>query len=112
MKLSRIIPILAILVMTLSGCKQGASKVAISEDLPSPYDYALVLHGGAGNMNFQNVPEAKAKQAMHFANKDALVAELKEALLSESDNKVVLVKGSRSQRMEEVVEQLLIEERS
>ena len=26
-----------------------------------PFDYALVLHGGAGNMNFKNLPEARQK---------------------------------------------------
>jgi hypothetical protein len=33
---------------------EGASEL-------SPYAYALVLHGGAGSMNFQNVPEEMQK---------------------------------------------------
>ena len=57
MKLSSFFPILAILLITTSGCNQSAPKASITETLPTPYKYALVLHGGAGNMNFQNVPK-------------------------------------------------------
>lgn len=59
---------------------------------------------------FQNTADSNYKQAAHFANKQDLVASLKHALLSANDGSVVLLKGSRSQRMEEVVEQLLIKE--
>lgn len=59
---------------------------------------------------FQNAVDQSGKQAAHFANKQDLVASLKQALLSANNDSVVLVKGSRSQRMEEVVEQLLIKE--
>lgn len=45
------------LTILISSCKAPADQTAgISPD-PEPYDYALVLHGGAGNMNFQSVPE-------------------------------------------------------
>jgi beta-aspartyl-peptidase (threonine type) len=61
MKLRSIILLLSILLLAISGCNQKAPKAAIAEALPSTYEYALVLHGGAGNMNFQNVPEEMQK---------------------------------------------------
>ncbi len=57
MNIRSIFPILAILVLTGTGCDQSAPKAAIAGALPTSYDYALVLHGGAGSMNFDNVPE-------------------------------------------------------
>ncbi len=65
MKLPSIFPILAILLMIISGCNQSAPKASIAGPLPTPYDYALVLHGGAGNMNFQNVPEEYQERFKH-----------------------------------------------
>ena len=65
MKLRIFIPILAILILTISGCNQSAPKASIAGTLPSSYDYALVLHGGAGNMNFQNVPEENQERFKH-----------------------------------------------
>ena len=65
MKLRIFIPILAILIQTISGCNQSAPNASIAGALPSSYDYALVLHGGAGNMNFQNVPEENQERFKH-----------------------------------------------
>ncbi len=65
MKLTTIFPILAILVLTISGCNQTAPKTSIAGALLSPYNYALVLHGGAGNMNFQNVSEEYQERFKH-----------------------------------------------
>jgi beta-aspartyl-peptidase (threonine type) len=38
-------------------CKAPLDQSAGKEALPESLDYALVLHGGAGNMNFQSMPE-------------------------------------------------------
>jgi len=57
MKINYTLPLLALLILFCNGCGQSAPKAAIAGALPSPYDYALVLHGGAGSMNFENVPE-------------------------------------------------------
>ncbi len=65
MKLRIFIPILALLVQTISGCNQSAPKASIAGALPSSYDYALVLHGGAGNMNFKNVPKENQERFKH-----------------------------------------------
>ena len=49
--------ILSLLAIVFNACKAPADQtVGITSD-PEPYEYALVLHGGAGNMNFQSVPE-------------------------------------------------------
>lgn len=37
----------------------------LPEEVPVPCEYALVLHGGAGNMNFQNLPEAAQTEYLH-----------------------------------------------
>lgn len=41
----------------ITSCKAPANQTLGINPDPEPYDYALVLHGGAGNMNFQSVPE-------------------------------------------------------
>lgn len=41
-------PLMVILVLLNTSCKQ-----------PDPYEYALVIHGGAGQMNFENLPETR-----------------------------------------------------
>lgn len=45
------------LSVLINSCKAPAEQAAGAPPDPAPYDYALVLHGGAGNMNFQSVPE-------------------------------------------------------
>jgi beta-aspartyl-peptidase (threonine type) len=50
---------LVLLAIFLSACKAPADQKSSSESTPAEaFDYALVIHGGAGNMNFQNLPEA------------------------------------------------------
>ena len=47
----------AILTLILFSCKAPADQTAAGPPDPEPFEYALVLHGGAGNMNFESVPE-------------------------------------------------------
>jgi beta-aspartyl-peptidase (threonine type) len=62
MKLPKLFFILGFLVLVLHACKAPADQGSSSESTPNKaYDYALVLHGGAGNMNFQNLPEGPQK---------------------------------------------------
>ena len=50
--------IFGLLAIFITACKTPADHTSGSEALaPEAYDYALVIHGGAGNMNFQNLPE-------------------------------------------------------
>lgn len=56
MKYQKTLSTLAFLILVLYSCKAPADQTrSISLD-PEPFEYALVLHGGAGNMNFENVP--------------------------------------------------------
>lgn len=48
---------LFLLAILISSCTAPADQSAAKTPDPEAYDYALVLHGGAGNMNFQSVPE-------------------------------------------------------
>jgi len=48
---------LVLLSILIPSCKAPADQSAATAPDPKPYEYALVLHGGAGNMNFQSVPE-------------------------------------------------------
>jgi beta-aspartyl-peptidase (threonine type) len=48
----------ALFLLILYSCKAPADQATTLSPDPEPFEYALVLHGGAGNMNFQNVPEA------------------------------------------------------
>jgi L-asparaginase / beta-aspartyl-peptidase len=41
----------------ISSCKVPSNQTTAPDPVPDPYEYALVIHGGAGNMNFQNFPE-------------------------------------------------------
>lgn len=50
-------PLFVFLVLLMAACNSQADKSKIAEQLPVPFEYALVLHGGAGSMNFENVPE-------------------------------------------------------
>jgi beta-aspartyl-peptidase (threonine type) len=54
--------ILGLLAILLSACKAPADQAASSMiTAPLAFEYALVIHGGAGNMNFQNLPEEPQK---------------------------------------------------
>lgn len=56
-------------VFQASACS-SKSPSAFSDEQAEPYEYALVIHGGAGNMNFQNLPEefqVKFKHALDSA---------------------------------------------
>jgi beta-aspartyl-peptidase (threonine type) len=48
----------AILFILATSCKAPADNTSAEDSKPVQFEYALVLHGGAGNMNFQSVPEA------------------------------------------------------
>lgn len=53
---------LGLLALVFHACKAPADQGPGSESAPTKaYDYALVIHGGAGNMNFQNLPEGPQK---------------------------------------------------
>jgi beta-aspartyl-peptidase (threonine type) len=52
-------------------CKAPDNQNVGTSPDPEPYAYALVLHGGAGNMNFQNLPE-EAQQTFKSALDSAL----------------------------------------
>lgn len=58
MRHRNILSTFAIFSLILFACKAPADQSAVTAPEPEPYEYALVLHGGAGNMNFQSVPEA------------------------------------------------------
>jgi L-asparaginase / beta-aspartyl-peptidase len=62
MKTLRFVAVLAILMLIGSACNQNNPNTMVAGALPSAYEYALVLHGGAGNMNFENVPEERQVQ--------------------------------------------------
>jgi len=48
------------LAIIFTACTAPAENTSSKNDVrPEPYDYALVIHGGAGNMNFQNLPEVR-----------------------------------------------------
>lgn len=65
MKYQKSLSALAFLILVLYSCKAPADQTtSISAD-PEPFEYALVLHGGAGNMNFENVPEPRQEIFKH-----------------------------------------------
>ena len=49
--------ILIFFSILISSCKAPADQTVAPASDPEAFEYALVLHGGAGNMNFQSVPE-------------------------------------------------------
>jgi beta-aspartyl-peptidase (threonine type) len=57
MNYRNLFPILGFVAIFFTACKAPADQTAGITVDPEPYEYALVLHGGAGNMNFQSVPE-------------------------------------------------------
>ena len=61
-----ILSVIALLIILISACNAPADSTSSSEvNTPEPYEYALVLHGGAGNMNFQSVPEPYQEMFKH-----------------------------------------------
>jgi len=56
---------LVILILLIASCNSSLDDSKIAEQLPVPYEYALVLHGGAGSMNFENVPEPMQERYKH-----------------------------------------------
>jgi beta-aspartyl-peptidase (threonine type) len=65
MKHQKLLTSLALLLLILYSCRAPADQTAAVSTDPEPYEYALVLHGGAGNMNFENVPEANQEIFKH-----------------------------------------------
>ena len=57
MKSRIFLSILIFFSILISSCKAPADQTVVPAPDPEAYEYALVLHGGAGNMNFQSVPE-------------------------------------------------------
>ena len=57
MNYRNLFPILGFVAIFFTACKAPADQTAGITADPESYEYALVLHGGAGNMNFQSVPE-------------------------------------------------------
>jgi len=55
----------AIITMLITACKAPTDQAVGDSPDPEPFEYALVLHGGAGNMNFENVPELYQKKFKH-----------------------------------------------
>ena len=50
--------LVGLMVISFTSCKAPSDQSSSAENiLPEAFDYALVIHGGAGNMNFQNLPE-------------------------------------------------------
>jgi len=65
MKLRSFLSIIFLITILFTSCNAPADQtVGITPD-PEPYEYALVLHGGAGNMNFQSVPEPYQEKFKH-----------------------------------------------
>ena len=58
-------PIFTILVFLSTACNSPVDKNKIPDPQPVAYEYALVLHGGAGSMNFENLPEPRQQQYKH-----------------------------------------------
>jgi len=70
MKQLNFLTISFLLIILISSCKAPSDQTAASVPEPEACEYALVLHGGAGNMNFQSVPEPfqdKFKHALDSA---------------------------------------------
>ncbi len=54
--------LLGLLAIIFNACKAPFDQRSSRESAPiEAFDYALVIHGGAGNMNFQNLPEEPQK---------------------------------------------------
>jgi beta-aspartyl-peptidase (threonine type) len=57
MKYLKVLSTLLLLSLLAGSCKAPQEQTAGVTPDPEPFDYALVLHGGAGNMNFERFPE-------------------------------------------------------
>jgi beta-aspartyl-peptidase (threonine type) len=63
--MNRSTPFLILIVATslACSCNSGEQKAAgPDQTLPVPFAYALVLHGGAGSMNFESMPPERQKR--------------------------------------------------
>ena len=58
-------PLLVILVLLNIGCISREEKDTAAKEQPDPFEYALVIHGGAGQMNFENLPEPRQQLYTH-----------------------------------------------
>jgi len=58
-------PLLVILVLLNTGCTSREEKDTAVKEHPDPFEYALVIHGGAGQMNFENLPEPRQQLYTH-----------------------------------------------
>ncbi len=65
MKNHMLLPLLAFLFVLNTGCNSLSEKTSSTDATPEPYAYALVLHGGAGSMNFQSVTEEQQVKYKH-----------------------------------------------
>lgn len=65
----KILFLLIPLSILFSACNAVPQEKSEKASEPSPYEYALVLHGGAGSMNFENLPEPS--QAVYKASLDS-----------------------------------------
>jgi beta-aspartyl-peptidase (threonine type) len=54
----------ALLVLS-QACSNSAPEQPSSDAAQVPYDYALVLHGGAGSMNFEKMPEPSQERYLN-----------------------------------------------
>ncbi len=53
------------IALLIHSCTAGSEKNQNEAVQTIPYDYALVLHGGAGFMNFENLPEPQQKNYLN-----------------------------------------------
>jgi beta-aspartyl-peptidase (threonine type) len=57
----RYYPLFSLLVLFAFSCNPRGNS-PVSEGVPVPFEYALVLHGGAGSMNFESMPPDRQKR--------------------------------------------------
>jgi L-asparaginase / beta-aspartyl-peptidase len=57
MKHLNVYSLIFLLFVLFSSCSGPSDHSKDNDPVPEPFEYALVLHGGAGNMNFQSMPE-------------------------------------------------------
>ncbi len=56
---------LLILILGMAACDPPGNRKETPESQPEAFEYALVLHGGAGSMNFENFPEPSQQKYLH-----------------------------------------------
>ena len=71
MKHQHLLSTFAIFLLLFTACRVPSDPAAGRISDPEPFEYALVLHGGAGSMNFENMPEP-AREIFHHALDSAL----------------------------------------